>query len=192
MPSEVESFRQMSEGTAEHWKVIAAHATDYARQLPDRVLAHLRLLEDDMGGYAVSRLEHCLQTATRAHKDGRDEEYVVCALLHDMGDTLGCHNHADVAAAILKPFVSEQNLWMVEKHAIFQGYYFFHYLGLDQNMRDRFRDHPWYDYTVEFCAKYDQNSFDPDYESMPLEAFTPMVRKVFAAPRRSIYMREQR
>ena len=120
-------------------------------ELPDRVLAHLKMLQGDCGGFAIDRLEHCLQTATRAHRDGRDEEYVVCALLHDMGDILGPRNHADVAAAILKPFVSEQNHWMVEKHAIFQGYYFFHHLGLDRNMREEFRDHPWYAVTEEFC-----------------------------------------
>lgn len=114
----------------------------------------------------------------------------MCALLHDIGDTLGSMNHADIATAILKPFVTEQNLWMIEKHAIFQGYYFFEHLGLDKNMRDQFRDHPWFDYTAEFCAKYDQNSFDPAYRSMPLEAFEPMVRNVMQRPRRSIYLRQ--
>ena len=157
--------------------------------LPDRVLAHLRLLDGDFGGYAVDRLEHSLQTATRAAKDGRDEEYVVCALLHDIGDTLGSLNHADIAAAILKPFVSEQNLWMIEKHAIFQGYYFFEHLGLDKNMRDAFRDHPWFEATAEFCHEYDQTSFEPGYPSMSLEDFEPMVRRVFQNPRRSIYLR---
>jgi predicted HD phosphohydrolase len=129
-----------------------------------------------------------LQTATRAHRDGRDEEYVVCALIHDIGDTLGPLNHSDIAAALLKPFVSEQNLFMVDKHAIFQGYYFFEYLGLDKNLRERFRGHEWFDYTAEFCEKYDQSSFDPDYDSMPLEEFTPMVERVFRSPKRSIYM----
>ena len=183
-------FRRMENGTKEDWMVIGSSAVAFNRGLPDRVLAHLGLLANDFGGYAVDRLEHSLQTATRAHRDGRDEEYVVCALLHDIGDTLGSFNHADIASAILKPFVSDENLFMVEKHGIFQGYYFFEYLGLDKNMRDRFKGHPLYDYVAEFCAKYDQSSFDPDYESMPLDAFAPMVRRVFARPRRSIYMRE--
>lgn len=185
------SFRQMKDGTPEEWLIVGVNAVAYNKKLPDRVLAHLQLLRDDFGGYAVDRLEHCLQTATRAHRDGRDEEYVVCALLHDIGDTLGSFNHADIAAAILKPFVSEQNLWMVEKHAIFQGYYFFEYLGLDKDMREQFRGHPWFDYTAQFCELYDQSSFDPDYESMSLEDFEPMVRNVMARPRRSIYMREK-
>ncbi|MEO1029610.1 MAG: HD domain-containing protein [Pseudomonadota bacterium] len=184
-------FNTMAESTQEDWAIIAEHAGEFNKGLADRILAHLKLLDGDFGGFAVDRLTHSLQTATRAHRDGRDEEYVVCALLHDIGDTLGSTNHPDVAAAILKPFVSEQNLWMVANHGMFQGYYFFHHLGLDRNMRDQFKDHPWYQYTAEFCHKYDQNSFDPDYESEPLEFFEPMVQRVFARPKRSLYLREE-
>ena len=185
------SFTRMVDARPEDWAVIGAAAVQYNKKLTDRVIAHLELLRDDFGGYAVDRLEHSLQTATRAHRDGRDEEYVVCALIHDIGDTLGSFNHADIATAILKPFVSEQNLWMVEQHAVFQGYYFFEHLGLDKNLRDRFRGHEWFDYTAEFCEVYDQSSFDPKYESMRLEEFEPMLRKVFARPRRSIYLRSE-
>jgi predicted HD phosphohydrolase len=181
-------FHQMTEGTQEDWMAIASSAIAFNKRLPDRVLAHLRLLKGDFGGYAVDRLEHSLQTATRAHRDGQDEEYVVCALLHDIGDTLGSLNHADIGAAILKPFISEENLFMLEKHGIFQGYYFFEFLGLDKNLREQFRGHQWFERTAEFCAKYDQTSFDPGYESMPLEAFEPMVRNVMQRPRRSIYL----
>lgn len=181
------SFKAMIDGTQEDWMKIAAQFGPFASHGGKRVLDHLRLLEGDYGGFPVDRLTHSLQTATRAHKDGRDEEYVVCALLHDIGDTLGAYNHPDIAAAILKPFVSEQNHWMVEKHGIFQGYYFFHYLGMDRDMRDSLRDHRHFQYTAEFCDKYDQNSFDPDYESMPLEAFEPMVMKLFEAPKNSLY-----
>jgi predicted HD phosphohydrolase len=189
-PERRAAFHQMTEGTQDDWMIIAGNALEFNRHLPDRVLRHLELLKGDFGGYAVDRYEHSLQTATRAHRDGRDEEYVVCALLHDIGDTLGSMNHADIAAAILKPFVTEQNLFLVEKHAIFQGYYFFEYLGLDRNMRDKFRDHEWFSEVEHFCAAYDQNSFDPSYESMKLSEFEPMVRNVMARPRRSIYMRE--
>jgi predicted HD phosphohydrolase len=178
----------MVDGTLEDWMIIGMSAVEHNKRLADRVLSHLQILKNDFGGYAVDRLEHSLQTATRAHRDGRDEEYVVCALIHDIGDTLGSLNHSDIGAAILKPFVSEQNHWMVEKHAIFQGYYFFEYLGLDKNMRDRFKDHPWFDYTAEFCELYDQSSFEPGYESMSLTDFEPMVRRLFATPRRSIYL----
>jgi len=180
-------FTAMADSTQADWMVIAQEMAPFQRDLPNRVLAHLKLLEGDYGGYAVDRLEHSLQTATRAHRAGKDEEYVVCALLHDIGDTLGSANHADVGAAILKPYVSEQNHWMVEHHAIFQGYYFFDYLGLDKNMREQFRGHSAFEYTAQFCHLYDQSAFDPAYESMPLEAFAPMVQRTFAQVKRSIY-----
>ncbi len=185
------AFTQMADGTLEDWKIIGAHAGPFQRGLADRVLTHLKLLDGDFGGYPVDRLEHSLQTATRAHRAGMDEEYVVCALLHDIGDTLGSANHADIGAAILKPYVSERNHWMLEHHGIFQGYYFFEYLGLDKNMREAFRGHPHFEYTAQFCHLYDQSAFDPAYESMPLEAFEPMVRSVFANVRRSIYKKPE-
>lgn len=184
------SFTQMIDGTDDQWQIVGAHARAYNRGLADRVLEHLRLLEADSGGYAVTRLEHSLQTATRAHRDGRSEEYVICALLHDIGDTLGCFNHADIAAAILRPFVSERHLFMVEKHAIFQGYYFFEHFGLDKNLREQFRGHEWFETTAEFCERYDQNSFDPDYDSMSLADFEPLLREFLRKPRRSIYVSE--
>ena len=188
--SERAGFTRMVDARPEEWMTIGRSMFPYQQQLADRVLAHLDLLAGDYGGYAVDRLEHSLQTATRALRDGRDEEYVVCALLHDIGDTLGSYNHADVAAAIVKPFVSEQNHWIVDKHAIFQGYYFFEYLGLDRNARDQFRGHEWFDPTAEFCELYDQCSFDPAYEALPLSEFEPMVKRLFAKPKRSIYKRE--
>jgi predicted HD phosphohydrolase len=180
-------FRAMTEGTQEDWMKIAAHFGPFATSGGKRVLDHLRLLDGDYGGFPVDRLTHSLQTATRAYRDGRDEEYVVCALLHDIGDTLGAFNHPDIAAAIVKPFVSPDNHWMVEKHGVFQGHYFFHYLGMDRNIREQFRGHPNFERTAEFCEKYDQTAFDPDYDTMPLEAFEPMVMKLFAAPKSSVY-----
>ena len=181
-------FKEMLEGTREDWDIIVAHSKSFNKGLAKRVIDHLRLLDGDFGGFPVDRLEHSLQTATRAHRDGRDEEYVVCALLHDIGDTLGSYNHPDVAAAILKPFVSEANHWMVANHGAFQGYYFFHHLGLDRNMREVFKDSPHYQYTAEFCHKYDQAAFDPEYKSEPLEFFIPMVERVFSAPKKSMYL----
>jgi predicted HD phosphohydrolase len=183
-------YHSMAESTAEDWQIIVKHAAPFQRDLPNRLLAHLNLLKGDCGGYAVDRLEHSLQTATRAHQAGQDEEYVVCALLHDIGDTLGPANHADVAASIVKPFVSGKNHWIVEKHAMFQGYYFFHFLGLDRNLRDQYRGHPHFEATAQFCHLYDQNSFDPNFKSMPLSAFEPMVGRVFARPKNSMYLRK--
>ncbi|HXJ35948.1 MAG TPA: HD domain-containing protein [Candidatus Eisenbacteria bacterium] len=181
-------FASMEASTADDWAVISSYFPGFAQGLPDRILSHLRLLGGDFGGFAVDRLTHSLQTATLAHRDGRDEEYVVCALLHDIGDTLGTYNHADIAAAIVKPFVSAENHWMVEKHAVFQGYYFFHHIGLDRNLRDAFRDHPGFERTAEFCAKYDGPAFDARGETLPLSFFEPMVGRVFAAPKRSLYV----
>jgi predicted HD phosphohydrolase len=180
-------FDSMERSTAEDWGVIGASFVEFAQKLPDRVLAHLRLLDGDYGGFAVDRLRHSLQTATFAHRGGEDEEYVVCSLIHDIGDTLGSYNHADIGGAILKPFVSEENHWMVEKHGIFQGYYFFHHLGMDRNMREKFRGHPAFERTALFCERYDGPAFRPEGETLPLEFFEPMVRRVFAAPKRTLY-----
>jgi predicted HD phosphohydrolase len=186
-PPALAKFHAMVDGTQDDWNIIAEHAINSFVGLPERLLAHLRLLDGDFGGFAVDRLTHSLQTATRAERAGRDDEYVFCALVHDIGDTLGPANHSDIAAAIIKPFVTEQNRWMVEQHAVFQGYYYFQYLGLDPNQRERFADHPWYDYTVEFCHEYDQPAFDPAYATEPLEHFEPLVRSVLASPKRSLY-----
>jgi predicted HD phosphohydrolase len=181
------SFKSMQDSTEKDWQIIGAEFGAYSKDLPDRVIAHLRLLEGDFGGFPVDRYTHSLQTATRALRDGRDDEYVVCALLHDIGDTLGAYNHADIAAAILKPFVSDANLWLVEHHGIFQGYYFFHHVALDRNMRERFAGHAHYAHTAEFCELYDSPAFDARGETLPLSEFEPMLRQVMSSPRRSIY-----
>jgi predicted HD phosphohydrolase len=144
----------------------------------DRVIGLLRELAFDHGGFPVDRLEHSLQTATRAERDGRDDEYVLCALVHDIGDTLSPYNHPDIAAAILKPFVSEANHFMVQHHGEFQGYYFWHYIGLDKDAREQWRDSPYFEHTEEFCAKYDQTAFDADYRSNPLEHYEPLIRQI--------------
>lgn len=173
-------FHRMDEGTAEDWTIIGTSHMEFTTGTPERVLHHLRLLDGDYGGFAVDRLTHSLQTATMALRDGRDEEYVVCALLHDIGDTLAPTNHPEIAAAIVKPWVSEKNHWIVEHHGIFQGYYFWHYLGGDRNDRERFREHAYFDACAEFCELYDQRAFDPAAETLPLSEFEPMVRRVFA------------
>jgi predicted HD phosphohydrolase len=181
------TFANMQDSTAEDWAIIGSHAADFMAALPDRVLAHLGLLSGDSGGFAVDRLTHSLQTAARAEKAGRDDAYVLCALLHDIGDTLGAYNHADVAAAIIKPFVTEDLHWMVEHHAEFQGYYFFHHIGIDRNTRDKYAGHPQFDVTAEFCAEFDSPAFDPSYPTPPLEHYEPLVRSAMASPIRSLY-----
>ena len=182
------TFRSMEQASPEDWAIIGDHFFAYGKGLADRVLAHLKLLDGDYGGFPVDRLQHSLQTATRAHLAGESEDYVVAALLHDIGDTLGSYNHPDIAAAILKPFVDDKLHWIVAQHGIFQGYYFFHYLGLDRDMREQFRGHPHFADTARFCEVYDQAAFDETFDSAPLEFFEPMVRRLFAAPKRSIYV----
>jgi len=185
------NFVRMQDSTAADWQLIAGEFMPFAQALPGRVVKHLQILQGDYGGFPVDRYTHSLQTATRALRDGRDEEYVVCALLHDIGDTLGSFNHPDIAAAIVKPFVSDANHWMVQNHGIFQGHYFFHHLGLDRNLRDQFKDHPHYAHTEEFCALYDNPAFDPAGETLPIEEFLPMLQRVMAQPKRSIYLKEE-
>ena len=183
------TFTHMEHGTAEDWAIIAKDFAPFAKALPSRFLAHLKLLDGDFGGFPVDRLTHSLQTATRAYRDGRDEEYVICALLHDIGDTLGSYNHPEIAAAILKPFVSAENYWMVQHHGAFQGYYYFHHLGMDRHLREQFKDHPMYLHTIEFCAKYDAAAFDTEYDTLPLSFFEPMLERVFAKPKQSMYVK---
>lgn len=180
-------FTRMDQSTQEDWDIISAEFKNFASALPDRIIAHMNLLSGDFSGFPIDRLGHCLQTATRAYRDGRDEEYVVCALLHDIGDTLGAYNHSEVAAAILKPFVSEENHWMIQNHGIFQGYNFFHRIGMDRNMRDMFKEQSNYARTAEFIELYDSPAFDPEGETLPLSFFEPMLRRVFAKPRLSLY-----
>jgi predicted HD phosphohydrolase len=187
MASTATNFTSLANTTLEDWNVITGESRVFTADLYNRVMAHLRLLDGDFGGFPIDRLQHSLQTATRAHNDGRDEEYVVCALLHDIGDTLGSYNHPEIAAAILQPFVSEENYWMVKHHGIFQGKYFFQHLGMDPDMRDQFAGHPSFDCTAEFCEKYDAPAFDPNYETQPLSFFEPMLKRVFAKPRKTIY-----
>ena len=182
------SFSQMSASTKEDWEIIGREQLKNFEGLPDRVLEHLRLLEGEFAGFAVDRFQHSLQTAALAAEAGEDEEYVVCALLHDIGDTLGSYNHADVGAAILEPFVSEANLWMVKHHAIFQGYNFFHHLGMDRHLRDRFKGTEHYDRTESFIARYDDPAFDSSQPKLSLEPFEVMVRSVFEKPKASMLM----
>jgi predicted HD phosphohydrolase len=181
------TFHAMVDGTQEDWQAIATATVRHGSGLPDRILAHLRLLSGDHGGFAVDRLTHSLQTTARAERAGRPDEYLLCALLHDLGDTLGSFNHADVAAAVVRPFVSPELHWMVGHHGEFQGYYFFHFLGLDRDRRERYREHPQFDLTEEFCRDFDQPAFDPGYDTPPLEHYEPLVRALMASPRYSIY-----
>ena len=177
--NEIVSFTRMAEGTRDDYELLERLETRFAEGTADRVLEMLRGLAGSLSGYQIDRLEHSLQCATRAHRDGADEEMVVAALLHDIGDLLSPFNHSELAAAVLRPYVSERTYWIVLHHGLFQSYYYAHHSGGDRNARDAYRDHPWYQDTVDFCHRWDQSSFDPAYESLPLEFFEPMVRRIF-------------
>jgi len=176
-------FTRMADGTREDYLLLGELEERMVAGLPDRLLRALDGLRDSFDGYQVTRYEHSLQAATRALRDGRDEEYVVATLLHDLGDELAPHNHSEMAAAILRPYVRDEVHWIIKHHGAFQMYYYAHHYGGDRNVRDRWAGHRWYDACAEFCEKYDQASFDPDYDTLPIEEFTPMLRRVVARPR---------
>lgn len=173
-------FTRFDESEQADWQIIDEHFQSYRSGVTDRVLQHLLRLKGDTHGYQVDRYTHCLQTATRALRDGADEETVVCALLHDIGDDLAPDNHADIAADILEPFIDPLNVWMIRHHELFQGYHYRHFYGLDRHARDDYSEHPAYERTVHFCDHWDQASFDPEYDTLPLEYFRPLVERVFA------------
>jgi len=177
---ETVNFSRMADGSAEEYRFLDRIEHRFVEHTADRVLAHLQQLRGSLGGYRIDRYQHSLQSATRAYRDGASEELVVAALLHDIGDMLAPCNHGELAAAILRPYVSDRTYWIVKHHGIFQAYYYAHHLGGDRNARDRYVDHPAYKATVDFCERWDQTSFDPDFETLSIEIFEPMVRRIFA------------
>ena len=185
-------FVHMADGTREDYAFLDAMEAKFTADLVDRLIAHLQALDSSISGYKVSRLGHSLQSSTRAHRAGESEEMVVAALLHDIGDMLAPHSHGEMAAAVLRPFVSERTHWIVKHHGLFQMYYYAHFSGGDPNARDRYKDHPCYADTIRFCENYDQNCFDPDYNNEPLSFFEPLMRRVFDVDNRHGFEREAR
>ena len=181
---ETVSFTKMEDGTAEEYAFLETLYTKCSHDLPDRVMGFLKQMQGDRLGYQIDRYDHSLQSATRAERDGADEETIVCALLHDIGDVLSPDNHSQVVAAILQPFISERNFWILKHHGLFQGYYYFHHINKDRNIREKFKDHQFYQACVDFCSQWDQCSFDPDFENYPLEYFEPMLKRLFMKPQK--------
>jgi predicted HD phosphohydrolase len=173
-------FTQMKDGDAEDYAFLDVHEREYAAGTADRLLSAMEDLDASLSGYQVTRLGHSIQSATRAYNDGADQDWIVSALLHDIGDIYAPYNHDEYAAAILRPFVREQCAWVVEKHGLFQRLYYAHHVGSDPHARDAYREHPYYQDCADFCEFWDQASFDPEYPSKPLAFFADMVRDVFA------------
>ena len=177
------TFTCMDDATAEELAVVVSEAQIHlSDRVADRLLAQLDTLKGPTLGYQVDRYEHSLQTATRALRDGARTDMVVAALLHDVGDALAPANHSELAAAIVAPYVDEETTWVVRHHGVFQGYHYWHKIGFDRDARERYRDSPHFDAAAHFCAEWDQQAFDPDYDTLPLEAFEPLVREVFSRP----------
>ena len=176
------SFKRMDEGSASDYALLDEFETDYIKGLPDRIIHSLQRLDDTLGGYQVTRLQHSLQSATRAEADGADIELIVAALIHDIGDELAPENHSQLAACIIRPYVRAEVSWILEMHGVFQFKYYADKVGLNPDERERWRNHPWFDSCEQFCRDWDQVSFDPDYETKPLSYFEPMLRQVFSRP----------
>ena len=174
------NFTEMKAGTKDEYLLLDKYEQEYIDGTADRILKFMEGLTSTLEGYKISRLEHSLQTATRAYNDKAEEEMIVAALLHDIGDELAPLNHSEYAAAVLKPYVTEKTHWIIEKHGEFQMYYYAHHLGADRFKREKYKDHKYYQDTINFCEKYDQCSFDPNYKSMSLKDFEPLVRKIFS------------
>ena len=173
-------FTQMKDGTKDDYLLLEKHEKKFIEETPSRILKYMSSLISTLEGYQVSRLEHSLQSATRALQDKAEDEMIVAALLHDIGDELAFHNHSEFAAAVLTPYVSEKTRWIVEKHGIFQLYYYAHQLGYSKDERAKYKGHKYYKDTIGFCENWDQKSFDPNYNTLPLEEFEPYVRKIFS------------
>lgn len=174
------SFVHMQDGTSADYDLIDANDQASAAELSERILAHLRLMAWDDGAYRIDRLQHVLQTATRAERDGADEDWVVAALLHDLGDVLAPFSHGEYAAEILRPFLRADVCWVVRHHPTFQRHYFANLPAAERNARDQFRGHEHYQLAVDFCQNWDQCSFDPEYDTLPLAHFESLLRRVFS------------
>jgi len=174
------NFTEMKKGTKEDYVFLDKLEKEYVGETADRILSFLSRMTSTLEGYKISRLEHSLQSATRAYKNKESEEMIVACLLHDIGDELAPLNHSEYAASVLKPYVSEKTHWIIEKHGEFQMYYYAHHLGANRFKREKYKYHKYFQATVDFCEKYDQCSFDPNYKSMSLKDFEPMVRNVFS------------
>jgi len=180
MTKQTVSFTAMNDCTQEDADLLWHNHSLAVQSHADNILATLVRLDQGDIGYKVTRLGHSLQSASRAWRDGADDDWIVATLLHDIGDELAPYNHDEYAAAIIRPFVREQCAWCVAHHAAFQ---MVHPGTLNQQRpesREAYRGSPYFDDCAEFCARWDQPSFDPDYPTMPLEAFEPILRSVLA------------
>ena len=175
------SFTRMEDGTEEDYLLLQKLEKPYVAMTADRIMRELmHQAEDTLSGYQITRLAHARQAATRALRDGADDDWINAARLHDLGDGLAPQNHDRFAAEILRPFMRDECVWVVEHHASFQMIYYAHFYGWNQHEREKYRDNIYFQSCADFCERWDQSSFDPNYESEPLAFFEPYVRRLFA------------
>ena len=178
-------FKRMDMGSPEEYEFLHEKEVQFTKELPDRLMIALKNLKNSLPGYEITRLDHSLQTATRAENDNADIELIVASLIHDLGDDLAPANHSQLASTIIRPYVREEVTWIIKMHGVFQLYYFGSEdydgksIGINKNLRDKFKNHKWYESCDKFCRDWDQLSFDPDYPTKPLSYFEPMLREVF-------------
>jgi predicted HD phosphohydrolase len=180
----VASFTRMDESTAEEWAEIGSEIFKNQPRVAEQVLTMLRQLEGITDGFGTNQLVHCLQTATYAEKAGADQEMVVASLCHDVGKVISTFNHPAIAAEILRPYVRDEVYNVIRVHQDFQGRHYYEHFGQDPNAREQYAGEPWFELAARFADEWDQVAFDPDGETLPLEHFEPMVRDVFALPKR--------
>jgi len=183
MATTATSFSRMDESNSAQWQRIITETASNQGRVADRVLDMLRSLTDIVDGFAVDQLTHCLQTASRAERAGADDEVVVASLCHDVGKAVSVINHPAIAAEILKPYVREEVYWMILTHQDFQGKHYYEVLGKDPDARRQYEGHPAFDLGARFADEWDQTSFDPEYDTLPLEHFEAKLRALFAQPR---------
>jgi predicted HD phosphohydrolase len=178
----VVKFRRMADGTEADYKLLEELEHEFQAQLPGRIMKELGDLEHSYSGYQVTRLEHSLISATMAERDKADKDWVVAALIHDIGDALSPANHSQLAASIVAPYVREECTWVLKTHGVFQMVYYAHFTGGDRYARNMYKEHPYYQTAVDFCERWDQSAFDPDYKYEPLAHYEPLIREVFSRP----------
>jgi len=174
------SFTRMDQSTVEDWMAIGGEVAKRQAQMPAMIKAMLKQLEDQVDGFSMNQLQHGLQTATRAVRDGASEEMIVAALCHDIGKAISVVNHPAIAAEILKPYVSQETYEIIRTHQDFQGKHYYAYFGMDANLRQQHENEPWFELAKKFTDEWDQTAFDPNYETLPMEYFEPMIDRVFS------------
>jgi predicted HD phosphohydrolase len=178
-----QTFTRMDQSTAEQWAVIGRETAEHQPRVADGLLSMLRSLAGITDGFAVDQLTHSLQTATRAERGGADPEMVFASLLHDIGKAVSVFNHPEIAASIIKAYVRPEVYEVIRVHQDFQGRHYYAHFGGDPNARDQYEGQPWFDLAAQFADEWDQTAFDPDYDTLPLEHFEPLVREMLSRPR---------